>query len=127
MTRGLLHRWLVVVMLAYAFGDLCSDSVSPQQCCEWMDNLTISHSADRGSIAGVSDAALSITAPVESEQESSVPSDTDEDCFCCCGHMLPAVHFNAPVIEVRACLASLTKTVLPAAHPQKKFNPPRLS
>gem|GEM_PF-6894944 len=37
MTRGHQHRWLAVFMLAYAFSDVYADSVSPQQCCEWME------------------------------------------------------------------------------------------
>jgi len=115
-------------MLAYALADIYADSVSPQQCCEWMDNLTISQSASGVSSAGVSNAALSTIASVEPGQETSIPSNTDdEDCFCCCGHMLPAITFNTPVVEVRGCPLFLTKTLLPAAPTQKKFHPPRLS
>jgi hypothetical protein len=127
MKRGYIHRWLAVVLLAYASADIYQDSVSPQQCCEWMDNLAVSECAGRVPSAGVSNIALPVIAPGESREESSVPSNPEEDCFCCCGHMLPAVHYSAPVVEVRSCLAYLTKTLLPAAPPQKKFHPPRLS
>ncbi len=121
-----LYRWLVVVMLAYAFGDLCADAVSPQQCCEWMDNLAVSDTGRVSSAEGPN-VALAIVASTESKQETSLPSNTEEDCFCCCAHMLPAIHFNAPLVEVTGSPALLTKTFLPSPPTQKKFHPPRLS
>lgn len=121
-----LQCWLAVVLLAYASADLCADSVSPQQCCEWMNNLAVSESGNVSS-AGDLNVAIAIVASSESEQESSLPSDTEEDCFCCCGHMLPAIHFKAPVVEIQTTPVFLTTTFLPAAPPRKKFHPPRLS
>jgi len=121
-----LQCWLAVVLLAYASVDLCADFVSPQQCCEWMDNLAVSESG-KGSSAGDLNGAIAIVASSESEQENPRSSDTEEDCFCCCGHMLPAIHFKAPVVENQTTPALLTTTFLPAAPPQKKFHPPRLS
>lgn len=122
-----LQRWLAVVMLAYAFGDLCADSVSPRECCEWMNNLAVSESSGKVSSAEDSNVAVVIVASTESKQETSLPSNTEEDCFCCCGHMLPAIHFEAPLVEAQASPALLTTTFLPAPPPQKKFHPPRLS
>jgi len=127
MKRGYIHRWLAVVLLVYASADIYQDSVSPQQCCEWMDNLSVSECVSGVPSAGVSNIALPVIAPGESREDSSVPSDSEEDCFCCCGHMLSAIHYSAPAVEVRSCPANLTKTLLPAAPPEKKSHPPRLS
>lgn len=127
MTQGNLHRWLVVVMLAYALGDLFSDSVSPQPCCEWMNDFAISDSSGRGFSAEDSNASRLIIATTESGQEGSPTSGPEDDCFCCCGHMLPAINFNAPLVDEQVSPAILTSSFLPAAPPQKKFHPPRLS
>ena len=113
-------------MLAYAFVDLCTDSVSPQQCCEWMDNLAVSESSSTVS-AAEGPVVAAIVASTDSNQETSLPSNDEEDCFCCCGHMLPAINFNAPLVQVQASPALPTTTFLPAPPPQKKFHPPRLS
>ena len=122
-----LQRWLAVIMLAYASVDLGADSVSPQECCEWIDNLAVSESSVKVSSAEGPNVVVAIVASSESKQESSLPSNTEEDCFCCCAHMLPAIHFEAPLVEAQASPALLTTTFLPAPPPQKKFHPPRLS
>lgn len=113
-------------MLAYASVDLCADAVSPQQCCEWMDNLAVSESGKVSSAERLN-VAIAIVASSESKQQTSLPSNIEEDCFCCCGHMLPAIHFKAPLVEVQASPVLLTTTFLPAPPLQKKFRPPRLS
>ena len=126
MTQGPLHRWLAVAMLIYALADVYADSISPQQCCEWIDGLAVVDCPARVSNE-VSNAAPSMVASNQSRQESSVPSDNDEDCFCCCGHMLPGINFKAPVVELEASQAPLIYAFLPAPPTQKKFHPPRLS
>ncbi|HXQ72108.1 MAG TPA: hypothetical protein VN844_16555 [Pyrinomonadaceae bacterium] len=58
----------------------------------------------------------------------SDPQHTDEDCFCCCTHVMPSPVFASPddaeLVISRSTLASI---FIPAAPSDNPYHPPRLA
>lgn len=57
----------------------------------------------------------------------SNPSSNEEECFCCCSHILPTVQFDLAILNAEPTVFVLTDTVLPVPPSQSQFHPPRLS
>ncbi len=58
---------------------------------------------------------------------SSVPLPLEEDCFCCCAHVLPSAYFKLPALPVPADRAASLSVFLPTAPPSAMFRPPRFA
>lgn len=65
---------------------------------------------------------INIGVPARGQQSSST---SDEDCFCCCSHIVPALHFQIPAISESVPgialyhFNSVTASVLPLYHPPR--------
>lgn len=117
-----LRRGLAIFLLAFAFFDLTVvDMFSPELC-------------------GDEHASLSFASPVESTEEigaltthdsqpvqDSHQSPIDEDCFCCCSHIIPGVCIKVAVLNGSPQPGASTITSLPSSPPRDAFHPPRLS
>jgi len=120
MRQGFLHRWFAILLFIFAFADLSADLMSPQPCCEEISDLVISSAAS-------TQASAFVAADDFGHDQSSDPLNIEEDCFCCCSHILPGVHFDVAVLDIKPPASLLTNTFLPTPPPQKTFHPPRLS
>jgi hypothetical protein len=128
MRQGALHCWFAVLLLLFASADLSADLVSPQSCCEWIDNLATASAPQPGSSAQVAGDETVLVATTDAQPEpSSNPSDVDEDCFCCCAHILPGAPFDVAILHTKPPASFLTNTLLPVPPSQSPFRPPRLS
>lgn len=128
MKQSTLHSWFAVLLLVFASADLSADLVSPQSCCEWIDNLAISSAPQMLSSAPVTRPESALTAADNSHPEpASNPSDAGEDCFCCCAHILPVAPFDVAILYTKPPASMLTNTRLPSAPSQTRFRPPRLA
>ena len=122
-----LHRWFAVILLVFATADLCADLVSPQRCSEWLNNLAIGDFRDLAPASQQPDAGATLTAADSQPEQPSLPSDFDDECFCCCAHTLPGMHFSVALSinePPGLCLSNRTLPVPPSHSP---FHPPRLS
>jgi hypothetical protein len=83
---------------------------------------TEEHSADDSKVAAIAD---------PDESRSRLPSDTsqhEEDCFCCCAHVLPSLPFApAETIEVRQTAATFINDPLPSPPLRDTYHPPRVA
>ena len=124
MRQGFLHRSFAVLLFIFASADLSADMISPQLCCEGIGGLVISNVsfAQR-----TSDVLAFKTADDFGHEQSSDPLNVDADCFCCCSHILPSVHFDIAVLNIKPPSSFVTNAVLPTPPPQETFRPPRLS
>ena len=128
MKRNSLQGWLAVVLLLFASADLSADLVAPQACCEWLDNLVSAPASQRLSAAQASVDPAAIVAAAEAlPQESSPGTDVEEDCFCCCAHILPGTHFDVSLLHTTPPASFLTNALLPFPPSQSQFRPPRLA
>jgi hypothetical protein len=128
MKQGPLHSWFALVLLLFASIDLCADLVSPRSCCEWIDNLAIANVTQTGPPvhATLNETILAAATDAHPAPSSNSP-ETDEDCFCCCAHILPGGYFNVAISNTESPAPVLTNALLPVPPAQSPFHPPRMS
>ena len=128
---GLLGRYLRRGIVLIFFVMTLADIASPQNCGEDIWRLLKAGPAQVSVQASddFSPAASFISADIQKQQP---PSDSDsapaeDDCFCCCSHVLPGVFFHVDDPGFAPSVSEPTITALPTAPPQIAFHPPRLS
>jgi len=134
MRIGRWQRVLAALLLGMAFFDLAViDVVSPQLCDDGFlsaTNFVPAHAAVEGiGEKVVIEVAIDVQdfLPQQEEHSEAPPTSTDEDCFCCCSHILPGYAFDAGPMwgGQRANVATVCS--LPSAPPQDTFHPPRFA
>jgi len=130
-----LRRGVAIFLLAFAFFDMAVVDVFFPQLCE--DGQT-SHSFTNpdkstekiavGRSAGKIAAELALISDYNSQRDQdSHQSLLDEDCFCCCSHVIPSPHINVAAFNIPQQLDGPVITSLPSSPPQRAFRPPRFS
>ena len=128
MRQGSLHCWFAVLLLIFASVDICADMVSPQPCYEEIENFAMSGASQNASATQVTNDEIAFDAANDSQQEpSSNPSCNENECFCCCSHILPTVRFDVAILNTEPTLFVFKATLLPVPPSQSQFHPPRLS
>lgn len=122
-----LRRSLAIFLLAFAIFDMAIvDTFFPQLC-----NDEYLSSAPIESIEAAINESVAITnrdsRSSRDSLPSSTPSSTEEDCFCCCSHIVLgyAVNAVAPSAPPNAIIAA--DDILPSAPAQNTYHPPRLT
>jgi hypothetical protein len=101
--------------------------VSPQHCCEGLEKLLVAGNDPYAASAQAS-SVIAFTAADDSRQPPlSTPASNEDECFCCCSHILPTVHFDVALFNDEPTLSVLTDALLPVPPSQRPFHPPRLS
>lgn len=114
-------RVIAILFLVHTGADL----TVPEFCGEEMGipGFVQAQSTDIDSVAAF------VTASREPKQdEPTQPTHSDEDCFCCCTHVLPG-HATAPVgtAELSSAFAALKMTDLASPPLQGPYHPPRFA
>jgi len=115
-------RVVAILFLVYTGADL----TVPQFCG---GEMGIRRFVQAASSTGVGSEAASSTDAGESRQDSpSEPTHSDEDCFCCCTHVLPG-RAIAPIAVplVDSVFAGPKKIDLASPPLQGPYHPPRLA
>jgi hypothetical protein len=61
-------------------------------------------------------------------RQPSDPSSHEEDCFCCCAHVLPSLPFTSTeTAEVRQPMAAFLNDPLPSPPLRGTYHPPRIA
>lgn len=128
--KGLLERQYLRrgIVLAFFFMTM-TDLASPQNCGEdvWgllkaaSSQVPIQVSTDFGSETSF------ISADIQKSSSDSDSAPAEDDCFCCCSHILPGAIFHADEHSFAPRVSEPTLIALPTAPPQSAFHPPRLS
>jgi len=60
-------------------------------------------------------------------EQTNLPlsSGLDDDCFCCCSHIVPATQFALSITESSVPAETLVAIADPATAPQSLFHPPK--
>jgi hypothetical protein len=100
----------------------CVDILSPQACAEELFGFPPAAFAE----AAQHDSPSPGVAPASSHTGEHSESDhPEEDCFCCCTHLLVRAHFTLET-EPPDAIANRPKWLsLPASPPQSLYRPPR--
>lgn len=119
---GRFARFIVILFLAYAAVDitnpqLCNDEFAPPSVL-----LAANIEKRAPEPTAIDSVGLEETEPGE---QPSAPH-SDEDCFCCCTHVLPALttHPNG-AFDVISQEVNLTPQFVTSAHLMVLYRPPR--
>lgn len=128
MRQGSIHRLIAVLFLLFASADMSADIVSPGSCCEELCGLAGLNTAYAATADQAPDGIDKISAVDDStHEESSGSIPAEEECFCCCAHILPGLHFAVAELDAEPLTSGLANAILPIAPPQSAYHPPRLS
>jgi len=130
-----LRRVIVVLLLAFAFFDLAVvDVFFPQLCGDGQASHSFTSPVESTEKVAADKSTGKIAAelaPVRDHgsqpSQDSHQSPMDEDCFCCCSHIIPSPHVNVVAFNYPPQLDDPAITSLPLPPPHGAFHPPRLS
>jgi hypothetical protein len=127
-----LRRGTAVLLLAIAFFDLAViDMIDPQLCNDGL--ATVAGAAPAQNAAEMLDqnapAEVAIrrqgSLPQQDSHSDSSPASTEEDCFCCCSHILPGYSVSQVTLNIMPRVDIPLIASLPSPPPQDTFHPPR--
>jgi hypothetical protein len=115
-----LNRAVAVFFVLFTFADLSI----PQLCSEEFGLQSLpggSAPANLGDEAGTTDRDRS------HQEQSEESNHSDEDCFCCCSHIVPGSHFSVDISELTSPETNPGDDSLPTSPPNAPYHPPRIS
>jgi hypothetical protein len=134
MKPGYLRRGMAVLLLAIAFFDLAViDIIAPQICNDGFFTIAgaapVQNDAEKFDQDATVEVAIGVrnSLPQQDSHSESSPASTEEDCFCCCSHVLPcfSLDYVTPNTTPRVNIALIAS--LPTPPPQDTFHPPRMA
>lgn len=122
-----LARGIAILFLLYTGIDIAC----PQLCSEEL--ITVASAEETISSDFYGQALVPYQYAVSAREESQrneVPDQKsqDEDCFCCCAHVLPGTVFVTPAVPERKLIVWIqTEFVTPQSELARPYHPPRFS
>jgi hypothetical protein len=120
---GRFARFIVILFLAYAGVDIAN----PQLCNEEFTPppVLLASNVERRVEEPSTEPSVQVSKDTEQREQPSAPH-SDEDCFCCCTHVLPGVttHPNGASDVISQGL-TLTPQSVTSAHLMALYRPPR--
>lgn len=123
-TRARVFRVVAILFLVYTGLDM----TVPQFCTEESDYPCFIQVTEASDLSDQVKASCVVAAPKNSPGgPTSDEHSQDEDCFCCCTHVLPG-HVTAPVAiaELSPDFAALKKIDVASPLIRGPYHPPRL-
>jgi hypothetical protein len=125
-TKGRFAQGIVIFFLLYTALDIAT----PQNCNQELLGLRRQQVIAGSSFKmheGVDHTPLAVTNKSRNNQPDSAPSQ-EEDCFCCCSHIVLGLHFVPPtVFEFRSPEVTLDLVLIPSPPLRIPFRPPRVA
>lgn len=123
-----LYSWIALFFLLFTLADISS----PRQCCEELGGLpdfaaraaTVNASAVAEATPS-DEATYSIANDDSQPTQPATPCSTDEDCFCCCSHVLPGLSFSMAVTQFKSPEADPQQDCLLTPALRALYHPPR--
>lgn len=117
-----LYRGISVFFLLFTIVDISS----PHLCCEDLDGLAGSAAQNNTIKASVVDEGMTAVVNDDSRpQQPAGPSSSEEDCFCCCSHVLPGLSFSVAVLHFESLEADPQQDCLLTPPLRALYHPPR--
>jgi hypothetical protein len=122
------QRVIAFLLLTLSFVDIVVIDVFLPELCEREGTMiAVGKVVNAISVSNEADTKQLTTANDTKHNGSSSPLTFDEDCFCCCCHILPTSHFSFPFLSLRSEQAVSVMAFLPTSPPLEMFRPPRLA
>jgi len=121
-----LRRGMAIFLLAFAFFDMAViDIFFPQICGD--QQMSLPGAGPSESTEKVAD-EFAATGDYDSQSDQdSHQSTTDEDCFCCCSHIIPSPQVSVAALNCRPQPYNPAIIPFPSSPPHGVFHPPRLT
>jgi hypothetical protein len=115
-------------MIIFAFVDLTIIDLAFPQLCD-SDHSTVSSSlnAINAALSPGEIYAVASTGTDNDRDRHRDPDCEEDDCFCCCSHIVPAIPVNVAALGLKTLAAVAAITSLPSPPPQSTYHPPRPS
>src|SRR5262245_59660135 len=121
-----LRRGIAIFLLAMAFFDMAIvDLFFPQLCGD--DQVSILGAIPVESSEKIADELAATRNQDPQPVQDSHQSGTDEDCFCCCSHIILSPHITVPALNCPPRPDDPALTPFPSASADGLCHPPRLS
>lgn len=124
--RQKLFRVIAILFLLYTGADL----LVPQVCAEERGLTTIEANEVKATTPDLASSVSSVASDRSTRKHNQVPDQQqrDEDCFCCCAHIIPGTVFHGSSISEIVSLSLPTKPALiPLQLAKAYFHPPRFA
>src|SRR2546423_1872657 len=108
-----MYRWVAIFFLLWTLIDL---SV-PQICMAEFDAPP--------SVPGASYKPLTAS-PQHDDESSNVPFQRDDDCFCCCSHVVPAFFTRGEMLNLVAYVSAAPDQIGSVGATASLLHPPRI-
>lgn len=120
------QRIIVLLLLSLTFVDLTVIDLFAPGLCEGRD-ATFSQAQTPTSVNPQGIAQIAITGAQHQGLPGPLPLESDEDCFCCCAHILPSIYFRLSILQLPYERSFIVISFLPSAPPTETFRPPRIA
>lgn len=125
--KGRLVRAVALLFLFHTAVDL----VFPQFCSEEPVNIAINQSLPVSKAATIDETDALVAASLPNDSDDRQPSDApprDEDCFCCCTHVMASHGFvNPENVELKLPAKAQPDISILSAPPNNPYHPPRFA
>jgi hypothetical protein len=106
----------------------CVDILSPEVCAEELFGFPPAAIATAGAAAESRETESVSIGPIAGHSDGGAePTHLDEDCFCCCSHLLVSAHFAFETEPPNPVLMKHGGLTLPLSPPHPPYRPPRVS
>jgi hypothetical protein len=122
-----LYRGIAIFFLIFAFVDLTIiDLAFPQLCEDTRGTISTSLNALNSPYFDSDVIALASTGGGDERDQHTDPGCREEDCFCCCSHIVPGVPADIAALGLKTLAPVATINSLPSPPPQRTYHPPRV-
>jgi hypothetical protein len=125
--RRKLRTWqrnISLVLLLFCFFDMVIVDVLFPEACERESTILGNISTSLPTAQSLSPI---IHIPQEEQQTPTDSTPVEDDCFCCCAHIVPVEHFKFPPLVVQTSAITAVPQNLPTSPFTGLFRPPRLA
>ena len=120
--KGRLVRAIALLFLFHTGVDL----LFPQLCSEEPVNMAVNQSVPREAVNDETSALVAVSMPNDSGEDQPSDPPRDEDCFCCCTHVMASPGFvNPGNAELKLPTSSQQDLSVLSAPPNNPYHPPR--
>ena len=115
-------RVIAILFLVYTGADL----TVPEFCREEM-GIPKFVSSSSSTDTGIGEAYATDTSESRQQDLPSEPTHSDEDCFCCCNHVVPAHYFQQKIVDLNFPSISFSTSSIYLSTTISIYHPPRIS
>jgi hypothetical protein len=121
--QSYLSRGVALFFILFTFVDLSM----PEFCSEELGGRSLPMANSTASFYDSHELSLSPASDHSERNKTGNSEHADEDCFCCCAHIVPGKRFKVDVVELDSFLSETADISLPTSPPDTPFHPPRLA